>query len=66
MERLLQGFFTSFIRRGDLEIRTAAGHVFRCGDGEGPAVRVAFRDAAAEARLLRDPTLAFGELYMDD
>lgn len=66
MDRLLQAFFASFIRRGNLEIRSASGHIFRCGDGDGALVRVAFRDTAAEARFLRDPTLAFGELYMDE
>ncbi|MFN3889359.1 MAG: class I SAM-dependent methyltransferase [Beijerinckiaceae bacterium] len=66
MNRLLQNFLTTFIVRGDLTIRSASGAMFRCGDGRGPRVKVAFRDAAAEMRLLRDPTLAFGELYMDE
>ena len=66
VDRLLHGFLASFIVRGNLTVRTASGAVFRCGDGRGPRVRVAFRDSAAELRLLRDPTLAFGELYMDE
>ena len=66
MDRLLHGFLASFIVRGNLTVRSASGAVFRCGDGRGPRVRVAFRDSAAELRLLRDPTLAFGELYMDE
>ncbi len=65
MERLLQGFFTSFVKRGHLEVCAASGRTFTCGDGSGPRVRIAFRDAAAEARFLRDPTLAFGELYTE-
>lgn len=63
---MLQSFLASFIVRGDLTVRFASGAEMRCGDGRGPRVRIAFRDAAAELRLLRDPTLAFGELYMDE
>jgi cyclopropane-fatty-acyl-phospholipid synthase len=66
MNRLLRSFLTSFIVRGDLIVRSASGALFRCGDGQGPRVKIAFRDAASEMRLLRDPTLAFGELYMDE
>lgn len=66
MNRLLRSFLATFIVRGDLTVRSASGALFRCGDGSGPRIKVAFRDAAAEMRLLRDPTLAFGELYMDD
>lgn len=66
MNRLLQNFLSIFIVRGDLTVRSASGAIFRCGDGSGPRVKVAFRDAAAEMRLLRDPTLGFGELYMDE
>lgn len=66
MDGLIHGFLTSFIVRGDLIVQSASGAVFRCGNGAGPRVRITFRDAAAEMRLLRDPTLAFGELYMGD
>ena len=44
---------------------TATGQRFCVGDGEGKAIAIRFVDAAAEWRLLRDPELSLGELYMD-
>src|SRR5205823_12908779 len=38
---------------------------FTCGDGTGTPAAVRFLTAAAERRLLLDPELALGELYMD-
>ena len=35
------------------------------GDGSGNPVTVEFADHAAERRLLLDPALALGELYME-
>ena len=35
------------------------------GDGAGPAVAVRLADQKALLQLLRDPDLAFGELFMD-
>lgn len=65
MSRLLENFLTRLIRRGDLEIESASGRKFRVGDGSGPKAVLRFADAGAERRLLFDPELAFGELYMD-
>lgn len=65
MSRILQKFLTNLIRYGDLEIETASGVKYRVGDGTGPSVGLLIADARSERRLIWDPELAFGELYMD-
>jgi cyclopropane-fatty-acyl-phospholipid synthase len=65
MDRLLQFFMGQFIRRGAMTFTTANGVTFTCGDGTGEPVAVRFLTAAAERRILLDPELALGELYMD-
>src|ERR1700724_2720071 len=65
MDRLLRYFLTQFIRRGTMAFTTASGAKFTCGDGTGEPVAVRFLTAAAERRVLLDPELALGELYMD-
>jgi cyclopropane-fatty-acyl-phospholipid synthase len=65
MDRLLRFFMSRFIRHGALTITTASGTQFTCGDGTGKPASVRFLTAAAERRLLLDPELALGELYMD-
>jgi cyclopropane-fatty-acyl-phospholipid synthase len=65
MDKLLELFVTRLIKQGNLEIETASGRRFSVGHGSGPPAGVRFVDRKAEARLLRDPELAFGELYMD-
>lgn len=65
MDRLLRFFMGRFIRRGTIRLTTASGATFTCGDGTGEPVAVRFLTAAAEQRILLDPELALGELYMD-
>ena len=65
MERFLHAFFNRLIKTGDVEIEMPDGHVYRVGDHTGPPLRVRFADRAGLWRMLRDPELAFGELYMD-
>lgn len=65
MQSLLETFFHRLIRRGSLQIETASGQRLRVGDGSGPLLAIRFQDAQAERRLLADPELAFGELYME-
>ena len=65
MSRLLQTFLQTCLRRGRLDVRLADGSSFSCGDGEGPCAAVVLTDPAAPLRILRDPTLALGELYME-
>ena len=65
MDRLLSFVLGRYIRRGALTFITADGKSFVCGDGTGAPVVVRFGSAAAQRRLLFDPELALGELYME-
>jgi cyclopropane-fatty-acyl-phospholipid synthase len=44
---------------------TASGEKFSCGDGTGEPVFARFITLAAERRVLMNPELALGEVYMD-
>lgn len=65
MDRLLRYFLGQFIRRGTMTFTTARGARFTCGDGTGEAVAVRFLTADAERRVLLDPELALGEVFME-
>src|SRR6185312_15662191 len=65
MDRLLQGVFGAFIRRGTFKLTTSRGRTFVFGDGTGVPVAVRLTSRRAEIGLLRDPELKFGEAYMD-
>jgi cyclopropane-fatty-acyl-phospholipid synthase len=65
MDRLLRYFLSQFIRRGAMTFTTASGAKFSCGDGTGEPVSVRFLTTDAERRILLDPELGLGEVYMD-
>jgi len=65
MDRLLRYFLQQFIRRGTMNFTTASGVKFGCGDGTGEPVNVRFLTADAERRVLLNPELALGEVYME-
>src|SRR5471030_175280 len=65
MDRLLRYFLKQFIRRGTMRFTTASGAEFSCGDGTGTPVAVRFLTTEAERRVLLNPELALGEIYMD-
>jgi cyclopropane-fatty-acyl-phospholipid synthase len=65
MDRLLRYFLRQFIRRGAMTFTTASGAKFSCGDGTGEPVSVRFLTTNAERRILFDPELGLGEVYMD-
>jgi cyclopropane-fatty-acyl-phospholipid synthase len=65
MDRLLRFVLDRYLRRGALTITTAAGRSFTVGDGSGPAVAVRLTTPSATRRLIFDPELALGELFMD-
>ncbi len=65
MSSLFAYFLSRLIRLGRLDVQSADGEVRTFGDGTGPALGVRLLDAAAEWRLMLDPALALGELYMD-
>lgn len=65
MSGLLKRFLEQFIVDGALEVTTATGRQFTVGNGTAQSPGVRFADRAAELRLLSDPALALGDLYMD-
>ncbi|WP_316232111.1 cyclopropane-fatty-acyl-phospholipid synthase family protein [Bradyrhizobium sp. SZCCHNR1051] len=65
MDRLLRSLLSSFICRGSISFTTASGMTFSCGDGTGVPVAARFLTHEAERRLLANPELALGEIYMD-
>src|SRR5260370_25086976 len=65
MDRLLRYFLKQFIRRGAMTFTTASGAKFSCGDGTGEPVFVRFLTTDAERRVLLNPELALGEVYME-
>jgi cyclopropane-fatty-acyl-phospholipid synthase len=65
MDRLLRYFLRQFIRRGAITFTTASGEKFTCGDGTGPHIFARFLTADAERRILLNPELALGEIYME-
>jgi cyclopropane-fatty-acyl-phospholipid synthase len=62
---LLRVFLSRFIRRGSMVFTTASGEKFTCGDGTGKTIFARFLTAAAQRRVLLNPELALGEIYMD-
>ncbi|WP_291688380.1 cyclopropane-fatty-acyl-phospholipid synthase family protein [Bradyrhizobium sp.] len=65
MDRLLRYFLQQFIRRGAMNFTTASGTIFSCGDGTGEPVSVRFLTNEAERRVLLNPELALGEVFME-
>jgi len=65
MDRLLRYFLQQFIRRGAMTVTTASGVKFSCGDGTGEPVAVRFLTTDAERRVLLNPELALGEVFME-
>jgi cyclopropane-fatty-acyl-phospholipid synthase len=65
MDRLLRSLLNNFICRGSIHFTTADGATFSCGDGTGVPVAARFLTREAQRRLLANPELALGEVYMD-
>jgi cyclopropane-fatty-acyl-phospholipid synthase len=65
MDRLLRYFLKQFIRRGSMTFTTASGAKFSCGDGTGEPVSARFLTTDAERRVLLNPELGLGEVYME-
>lgn len=65
MSRLLKNFFEQFIVEGAIEVTSAADNRYTIGEGSGTPPAVRFADCAAELRLLSNPALALGELFME-
>ena len=65
MSRRLIRFFKQFILEGAIEVTTAAGRQYMIGDGVGTPPAIRFTDRTAEYRLLWNPALVLGELFME-
>lgn len=65
MLTLLRVFLERIIQKGALDVETATGQRFAFGDGTGDRVGIRFADSAVEQQLILNPSLAFGELFMD-
>jgi cyclopropane-fatty-acyl-phospholipid synthase len=65
MDRLLRAVCNRLIRTGTVQVMTATGSTFSCGDGTGTPLAIRFASRAAEWRILLDPELRLGEAYMD-
>jgi cyclopropane-fatty-acyl-phospholipid synthase len=66
MRNLIEKFLSDFVKEGALEVELPSGKVMRVGEQSvANPPRIAIRDRKAQWELLRDPMLAFGELYMN-
>jgi len=65
IDRLLIGFLRSHVKGGTLRVVLPSGASESVGDKPSPKVAVKITDSGAIIQLLRDPDLAFGELFMD-
>ncbi len=53
------------VRKGRLEVETADHKTHTFGDGSGPPLGVKLLDRAAEWKLMVNPAMSLGELYME-
>jgi cyclopropane-fatty-acyl-phospholipid synthase len=65
MSTFFRNFASKLVRVGSLEIEEPNGERFFVGDGSGAAPLVKIADKGVKTALLRDPEMAFGELFMD-
>jgi cyclopropane-fatty-acyl-phospholipid synthase len=65
MNAVFKAYLRRLVRKGRLEVETADGTVEIFGDGTGPVLGVKLLDHAAEWKLMLNPALSLGELYMD-
>jgi cyclopropane-fatty-acyl-phospholipid synthase len=61
----LQSFLRKVVREGALTVRLPDGTSLKLGDGRGPPVVVAITTPRWVTRLALNPSLAFGEAYMN-
>ena len=65
-DELLLNFLRNHVKGGKLRVVLPTGITDEVGDAPQPRVAVRLTDRAALLALLRDPDLAFGELFMDE
>ena len=64
MLQAFENYFKTLIKHGNLAVEVPDGTII-LGDGAGPDLAIRINDRRAVIRLLRNPALAFGELYME-
>jgi cyclopropane-fatty-acyl-phospholipid synthase len=62
---LFHAVLIRLIQHGTLSVHYPDGRVAHYGDGKGPQATMALRTQRAVRRMLLNPALALGELYMD-
>ena len=65
MNAVFKAYLRRLVCKGRLEVESADGAVETFGDGTGPVLGVKLLDHAAEWKLMLNPALSLGELYMD-
>ena len=67
MEGLLETFLKTILVEGTIDVLLPSGRVIRVGTplADSMPLAVKITDSAAVGEVLRDPELAFGELFMD-
>ncbi|MBO0664344.1 cyclopropane-fatty-acyl-phospholipid synthase family protein [Jiella sp. MQZ9-1] len=65
MNRILKYYLDQLIQFGDFTVIDADGNAHNWGDGTGTPVTVHFRTKAAERAVALNPSLKFGEVYMN-
>jgi cyclopropane-fatty-acyl-phospholipid synthase len=65
IEQLFRTFAASLIVNGNVEIALPSGHKIIVGDGAGPPLAMTIKDRSSLVGVMRDPTLRFGELFVD-
>jgi cyclopropane-fatty-acyl-phospholipid synthase len=65
MSAAFRAFVRRLVHRGRLAVESADGAIEEFGDGSGPLLGVKLVDRGAEERLMLNPAMSVGELYMD-
>jgi cyclopropane-fatty-acyl-phospholipid synthase len=65
MFRPLKSFFSKIFKTGTLFVEAPDGRILEVGDRTGNPVSLKIEDHGAALRLLYDPSLALGELFMN-
>ena len=65
MHVLFRALIGKIVKTGNLTVEFGNGEQHTFGNGEGLPLRLRFTDKRAPTDLMRDPELAFGELFMD-
>lgn len=65
MNAALLNLLRRLVRKGNLTVFFSAGEKVILGDGSGKPATIRIVDAEAEKAIALDPSLRFGELYMD-